>query len=704
MKNDIKEMASKLSLQEKIGMIHGNSFFTTKGIERRNIPPFVFSDGPCGCRFEYGADEWIPRGYSNDYSLYMPSNMAIAATWNEEMAYAAGKSLGCEARRRGKDMILAPGVNIMRNPLCGRNFEYMGEDPYLSSRMAVPMVTGIEENDVASCLKHFAANNQEYKRMTIDVQVDERTLQEIYFPAFKAAITKGGAKGVMGAYNKINGKHCCHNPQLDKVLRKDWGFDGIYVSDWGGVHDTIEAAYSTLDIEMGVKPEFDEMYMADPLEAAVSEGNVLQEQIDEKVEHILNVMDKLHMLDGKREKAEYDVMKLQQNMSDVADESVVLLKNELSEGEKLLPVKGDSKILLIGDNADRLHASYGGSAEIKALYEISPYLGFTIKAGGDNVEYVPGYCANVVGSAWAEIPELAQSDCTTASMQNILEPEERLFSEAVEAAREAYEKSHTVIYIGGLNHDYDLEGRDRKDMTLPYHQDKLINMLLDVCPDMIVVMISGAPVDMSAWIDRVHALVWMSYNGMCGGLSLAKNILGEVNPSGKLPFTFPKKLESTPCVKYDSLGDEERVEYKEKLDVGYRYYDKHKEDVQFCFGYGMSYTDFAIRNVEAEHIEGTKYRLHMNVKNTGTQKGKEVIQVYVHEVNPVAVRPYKELKGFCKVALSAGEEQDIVMDLEEEIFSYYNEEKGKFVCQGGEYELLIGNSCDNILETVKIVI
>ena len=394
-KEKIEELISQLTLQEKIDMIHGNGCFCTKGVERLGIPPFVTSDGPRGVRKDFENDAFKELGLSYDYVSYLPCNTALAATWNRELAYATGKLLGKEARGRGKDMILAPGINIMRTPLCGRSFEYMGEDPYLVSEMVVPVVQGIEENDVSSCVKHFAVNNQETRRLDVDVEVSERALRELYLPGFEAAVKKGKAKGVMGAYNKLRGMHCCHNDYLlIDILRKEWGFEGITVSDWGGVHDTEEALMNGIDMEMSVTNNYDSYYMANPLLELIESGAVEQKtayaKIDEKVRHILHVMNELHMLDGKRKSGTYNDYQDKAVLRQTARESVVLLKNN----NHILPLdkKKIKKLLVVGENANRQHAPGGGSAEIKALYEITPLMGLHMLLGGNTqIEYQPGY-------------------------------------------------------------------------------------------------------------------------------------------------------------------------------------------------------------------------------------------------------------------------------------------------------------------------
>ncbi|MGN0405182.1 MAG: glycoside hydrolase family 3 C-terminal domain-containing protein [Bariatricus sp.] len=665
-----QEILACLTLDEKIGMIHGAQLFQTAGVPRLGIPPLKMSDGPMGVRQEFEPDHWIAKGYTDDYVTYLPSNSALAATWNRQLAYELGSVLGEEARGRGKDVILAPGVNIKRSPLCGRNFEYFSEDPYLTKELAVPFIQGVQSWDVAACVKHFAANNQETERLWVDVEIDETALREIYLPAFYDAVTKGGAYTIMGAYNRLYGEHCCQSEfLLNQILRKEWEYDGVVISDWGGVHDTKAAAESQLDIEMSVTDNFDEYFMADPLKKAVENGEVSEDRIDEKVLRILMLMMRLHMLEdvnaenGKtRKSGAYNTPEHQKAVLDAARESVVLLKND--SGRLPLHKNELKRVLMIGENAECIHSNGGGSAEIKALYEISPLMGMKTHLGGNvTVDYAQGYCREEKKEEsdvnWQEtsleqgggkVKEETPDDAALSAKRA------RLREEAVRLAGE-YE---TVIYVGGLNHDHDSEGNDRRDMKLPYDQDLLIQELLKVKPDMIVVMIGGSPVEMGAWIDQADTLVWGWYAGMEGGNALAEVLLGEVNPSGKLPETFYKK--HTDCSAH-ALGEfpgGDKVAYKEGKYVGYRYNDKFCIEPQFCFGYGLSYTSFAYRDLSVDNEEGT---VACYVKNTGDTDGAEVIQIYRHQNGQDEI--VQELVGFEKVFLKAGEEKLVTVKTDE---------------------------------------
>jgi len=421
--NKIEEIIKCLTLQEKIGMIHGAGLFRTEGVERLGIKPLKMADGPMGVRNEFPDGSWVPYGYSDDYVSYLPCNTALASTWNRELAYKEGYVLGNEARGRGKDIILAPGINIIRSPLCGRNFEYMSEDPYLTREMAVPYVKGVQENDVAVCVKHFAVNNQETERLNVDVVVSDRALREIYFPAFEAVVKEGDAYAIMAAYNKLWDQYCGHNPKLlQDILRDEWGFDGVVVSDWSGVHDTKEAAEAGMDIEMSVTYNFDDYFFASPMIHAVEKGIVSEEIIDDKIRNILNLMYKLNMFSEDRKKGEYNSYENRKKALEIARESIILLKNE----DNILPLKEKElkKIAVIGENADIRHSAGGGSAEIKALYEITPLLGLKMKLGGNTeVKYARGYTYN---------------------------EDER--EEMLKAAIELAKNSDAVIFVGGLKH------------------------------------------------------------------------------------------------------------------------------------------------------------------------------------------------------------------------------------------------------------
>lgn len=709
----LSNLCKSMTLVEKTDMLHGNELFRTKGIERLGIPPMTFSDGPMGVRTDYEASKWFPIDNNIGKASYLPSNTALAATFNRELSRKAGESLGKEARGRGKDMILAPGINIQRTPLCGRNFEYMGEDPFLTREMTVPLIQGIESNDVSCCVKHFALNNQETERLSVNVEADERTLQEIYLPAFKAAIKEAHAKSIMGAYNKFRGQHCCHNDYLlNQILRKEWGFEGVVVSDWGGVHDTIEASENGLDIEMSVTDNFDDYYFAKPLLRAVEEGKVKEEQINEKVMRVLRLMNSLHMLDGERKSGQYNDYHDYETYLQIARESVVLLKNE----NQTLPLtrKAGMRILVVGDNADKLQSSGGGSAEIKALYELTPLMGITMLAGGNvKVTYERGYNSFTSGNIWDDEHKQKEENWQATSLEDITSGsksadglnarQKQLNQRSAERAVEAAKTADLVIFVGGLSHEQDTEGKDRTDMILPYGQDELIHQLLDVNQNTIVVMMSGSPIDMGSWIDRAPTVVQTWYAGMEGGRALAQVLFGDYNPSGRLPETFPISIEDVPAHKLGEYPGTETVHYKEGVFVGYRYYESKKVPVRFPFGYGLSYTKFHYDKLTLENVfaeDWMQSTVKVQIENTGDYDGTETVQVYVHANDSTIERPVKELRGFEKVQLKKGEKKEVDIVLHADAFTYFDTQMNAFCAEKGTYTIILGqNAHDEIMST-----
>ncbi len=740
--DEVRWLLKQLTLEEKISMIHGSGFFRTAQVERLGIPALKMSDGPMGVRQEMPDDSTVPLGYSDDFVSYNPSNSALAATWNPDRAYDCGKALGEEARGRGKDVILAPGINIKRDPLCGRNFEYMGEDPHLIESLAVPFIRGVQECDVAACVKHFAANGQETDRFQVDTLVDERTLQEIYYPGFRAAVQQGGSYSLMNAYNRLNGVHCSENRELlDRVLREEWGYDGTVISDWGSVHTTGEAANASLDVEMNISADFKNYYFSEPLLRAVRQGEVAEEEIDKKVKNILRMMFYLKMIGNRaeeRQAGEYNTARHQFAAREAAREAIVLLKNEdhilpfskerlamsrealrgNAEGAALsgLPqTPGKRTLAVIGRNGEQCHAGGGGSAEIKALYEISPLMGLKKALGGNvDVVYAPGYYIpgdrSVNEIDWAA-PSLERQvmdgdfpgEKRDELRREILERREILRAEACALAAEADE----VVFVGGLNHDYDQEGRDRKHMKLPYGQDELIEALLDVKPDMIVVLVAGSPVELP-WLNRAKALLWCYYSGMETGSALADILLGRVNPSAKLPETFPAAYGDCVTAKNGQFGREGSVEYREGIFVGYRYYEREKVKPAFPFGFGLSYTEFALGNPdikvgicaseekpEGRNIYDTAVTVSLDVTNTGSMAGAEVVQCYVADCQCRVERPLKELGAYRKVFLRPGETRRIDLELSCRAFAFYDVSQRAFVIEAGRFVLHVGNSSDH---------
>ncbi len=682
MQDYAEKLLHELTLEEKIGMIHGAQLFQTAGAARLGIPPLIMSDGPMGVRQEFLPSQWKPVGYSDDYVTYLPCNSAVASTWNRKIAYEVGSVLGEEARGRGKDVILGPGINIKRSPLCGRNFEYFSEDPYLTGELAAAYIQGVQIWDVAACVKHFAANNQETERLWVDVEIDEEALREIYFPAFYDAVKKGGVHAVMGAYNKVYGEHCCQSEfLLNQVLRQEWGFEGVIISDWGGVHDTEKAADSQLDIEMSVTDDFDDYCMARPLLEKIKAGEIREEVIDRKVKRILILMQKLHMLHDsesehkadaascvKRKSGAYNTKEHRQKALEAARESIVLLKND----KQILPLKPEKqkRILLIGENAQQLHANGGGSAEIRALYEISPLMGLKSHLGGNaTVTFAQGYCSREENAGeqqetnWQEkslengggARQKEEAADTRHPNMALERKRKKLLEEAVRLAAD-YD---TVIYIGGLDHTFDCEGNDRADMKLPYGQDLLIRKLLEVRKDLIIVMLAGSPVEMGSWIGQADTVVWSWYAGMEGGNALADVLLGNVNPSGKLPETFYKTHRDCSAHAVGEFASTKRVSYREGSYVGYRYNDKYGAEPEFCFGHGLSYTSFVYTDAR---LDPEKKQIYCTVENTGTCDGSEVIQVYIRKKDS---KFFQELKGFEKCFVKAGQKVTAAVTLAE---------------------------------------
>ncbi len=677
------ELVEKLTLEEKLGMIHGAQLFSTKGVERLGIPPLVMSDGPMGVRQEFEPDCWRAVGNTDDMVTYLPCNSALASTWNRALSFAVGSVLGEEARGRGKDVILAPGINIKRSPLCGRNFEYFSEDPYLTGELAASYIQGVQIHDVAACVKHFAANNQETERLTMDVDVSERALRELYLPAFYQCVTKGNSLSIMGAYNRLYKEHCCQSKYLlGEILRKEWGYDGVVISDWGGVHNTMLAAESQLDIEMSVTNNFQEYFMAEPLKEKIDQGVLSEAFVDEKVVHILMLMQRLHMIEsegGKRKSGAYNTPEHRQTALQAARESVVLLKNE----DACLPLCHEQikRILLVGENAKRIHSNGGGSAEIQALYEISPLMGIHMLLGGNvTVDFVQGYESMEKGAQeecnWQERSLEHGGGFVYTGKEDTKEAQRReeLRNKAVEQVLEG--NYDAVIFVGGLNHEYDSEGRDRSDMKLPYEQDILIHELLKVKQDLVVVMIGGSPVEMGEWIGEARAVVWSWYAGMEGGYALAEVLFGKVNPSGRLPETFYKTHMDCSAHCVGQFGGTDTVNYREGIFVGYRYNETFGVEPQFCFGHGLSYTEFFYEGAECKRESKSLENdggilVSCQITNSGNRAGAEVIQIYqiteceegkiwpATEEELESLVPVKELIGFKKVYLESGETKKV---------------------------------------------
>ncbi|MBR1471811.1 MAG: glycoside hydrolase family 3 C-terminal domain-containing protein [Lachnospiraceae bacterium] len=727
----IEALLKELTLEEKARLVHASEYFRSGDVPRLGIPKITMSDGPMGVRNDFYPADWHPVGTTADAVSYLPCNSAIAATWNKELARTSGSVLGREARGRGKDMILAPGINIKRNPLCGRNFEYMSEDPCLIAEMVVPLIEGIQENDVSACVKHFACNAQEWERLWVNVELDERTLREIYLPGFEAAVRRAKTYGLMGSYNLVRGEHGSQSRfLLTKILREEWGYDGLVVSDWGAVHDTRAAAESGLDIEMGVTPDFDDYFLGRPLIEAVRKGEIAEAEVDKKVRHILRFMLRVRLIEivqkeqkngkGKmvavpvadRDPGYYNGDIMHRYAKETAREAVILLKNE----KHRLPVRPSQtrKLLVIGENANHLHANGGGSGEIKALYEVTPLMGLAREYGGNTeVKYVPGYYVPArlaTDASW-------QEDSTAELMTDTKRRDGRKYDAREKALIKKYrdeavalaKEYDDVVIVGGLNHDYDVEGMDRKDLSLPYGQDELIKAVLAVNPRAVVVMMAGSPVDMRAWKDDAQAILWMAYNGMEGGTALAEVISGTVNPSGKLPESLPAEFAQTPaavCGDYPGRklrAAEKKVmnahltqTFKEGVFVGYRYYEKFGVPLQFPFGHGLSYTEYKYSGLKVSKAPGALFEVQVKVKNTGHVSGKEAVQLYVGEKTVSEENPVKELKAFDKVELQPGEEKTLSFTLTERDFSHYCNEENCWKRMKGRMVIYVGASSADV--------
>ena len=697
----IEDALGRMTLEEKIDMLHAQSKFSSAGVPRLGIPEIWTTDGPHGIRPEVLWDEWDQAGWTNDSCVAFPALTCLAATWNEEMSALYGKSIGEEARYRNKSVLLGPGVNIYRTPLNGRNFEYMGEDPYLAARMVVPYVQGVQSNGVATCVKHYALNNHEVNRHTTNVIVDDRALYEIYLPAFKAAVQEGGTWAIMGSYNLYRDQHCCHNEYLlEDILRGEWGYDGVVISDWGGTHDTDQAIRNGLDLEFGswtdglkagTKNAYDNYYLAYPYLEKIRNGEIGTEELDAKVRRILRlayrtVMDRNRPLGSLCSDAHYEAARK------IGGEGIVLLKNE----EDLLPMKVEAgmKILVVGENAIKMMTVGGGSSSLKVQREISPLEGIAERFGDvAEVVYERGYVGDVTGE---------YNGVTTG--QNLKESRtaEELIADAVAAAEDA----DYVIFVGGLNksNHQDCENTDRAGLGLPYGQDAVIEALAAATDRLIVVNISGNAVAMP-WAREVPSILQGWYIGSEAGHAIADVLSGDVNPSGKLPFTFPAKLEDVPAHslgEYTGVSRQDTVDirYNDGIYVGYRWADLQKKTKPlFAFGHGLSYTEFEygkpVLDSEEMNQDGT-VTVSVEVSNVGEREGQEVVQLYVGDRKSSLPRPLKELKGFSKISLAPGESRVVDFTVDRDDLSFFDPEKHEWVAEPGVFDIYIGAASDDI--------
>ena len=699
----IDDALSRMTLDEKIAVIHAQSKFSSPGVKRLGFPDFWTDDGPHGVRPDVLWDEWEQAGQTNDSCVAFPALTCLAATWNPQMARLYGESLGEEALYRGKGMILGPGVNIYRTPLGGRNFEYMGEDPWLASRMVVPYIQGLQSKGVAACVKHYALNNDEEYRHQVNVVISDRALHEIYLPAFRAAVTEAGTWGIMGAYNLYKNQHNCHNDiLLNQILKRDWKYDGVVVSDWGGCHNTEEAIKNGLDLEfgswtdgltMGATNAYDNYFMALPYKRLIQEGKYTTKELDEKVRRILRLFYRTTM---KREKpfgflcseSHYDAA------LKIAQEGIVLLKNE----RNVLPLdlSKSKRILVVGENAIKMMTVGGGSSSLKVQREILPLDGLAAQCAkfGVQCDYARGYVGDTVQSYNGVT--VGRSIAETRSSEELL-------AEAVEKAKGA----DYVIVFGGLNKSnyQDCEGHDRQQYGLPYAQDQLLEALAKVNKNLVYVNISGNGVAMP-WVKSVPAILQGWFIGSEAGEALASVLVGDANPSGKLPFTWYQRLDDCGAHALNAFPgvwrDDYKIideEYKEGIYVGYRWTDKQKIRPLFAFGHGLSYTTFKLGKLMADKQQlsaGGQISFTVNVTNTGSRAGSETVQLYISDKQCSVDRPVKELKAFQKVFLQPGESRDVTLTIGCDALSFYNEAKGEWTAEPGAFEALVGTASDNL--------
>ena len=695
----VEDALSRMTLEEKVKILHAQSKFSSAGVPRLGIPDLWTTDGPHGIRPEVLWDKWRQAGWTNDSCVAFPALTCLAATWSEEMSALYGKSIGEEARYREKDVLLGPGVNIYRTPLNGRNFEYMGEDPYLASRMVVPYIQEVQKNGVAVCVKHFALNNQESLRHQYDAIIDDRTLNEIYLPAFKAAVQEGGAWSIMGAYNLYKGQHLCHNQYiLNDILKKDWGFDGAVISDWGGCHDTDQAITNGLDLEfgtwtdgltMGATNGYDAYYLADPYLERLRDGRASEEVLNEKARRVLRLNFRTAMRKDKPNGSlcspeHYDAARR------IADEGIVLLKNN----DNVLPIsrKAGSRILVVGENAVKMMTVGGGSSSLKVQREVLPLDGIRAAAGeGVTVEFERGYVGDISGSYNGVVTGQDLSESRSA---------EELIEDACLKAKDA----DAVIFIGGLNKSshQDCEDSDRFGLGLPYGQDAVIEALAKVNPRLAVVIVSGNAVAMP-WVDNVNAIVEAWYCGSQSGTALADIIFGDVNPSGKLPVTFPVRLEDNGAHAlgaYDPASTE--AHYSEGIFVGYRWAQKKDIKPLFAFGHGLSYTTFSYSEAEISRTtmsENGKVTVSVNVTNTGDREGKEIVQLYIGDDECSVERPVMELKAFRKVSIKPGETVKVSFPVNADMLKFYDNDG--WTLEKGSFTAYVGAASDDIRTSVK---
>ena len=690
----IDSIISEMTLDEKVGMLHGTGMFVSGGVERLGIPEFHYTDGSNGVREELERHSWNPLNLGNDSATFFPTGSALGATWNRELAYQYGEALGLETRARGKDMILGPAVNIMRTPIGGRTFEYFTEDPYLNAEISVGYVRGVQNQDVAVCVKHFAANNQESERNRVSIEMNERTLREIYLPAYKATVEDADAMGMMGAYNKFRGEYLCQNDYLNnQMLKGEWGFKGMIVSDWGATHNTVTAALGGLDVEMGTwtrNQNYDQNFMGLPLRDSVLAGIIPMDVINDKVHRILRVTYNLNKMEEGRQKGEFVSGRIQKIARDVASESIVLLKNE----KTLLPlsISNLKSIAVIGFNATRKQAKGGFTAGVKTKYEITPLEGLKNKIGNlVQINYAMGY----------EQKFEQENNWRTPAINT---PNDSLIAQAVEAAR----NSDVAIIFAGNTREIETETLDRETLTLPFGQDELIKAVAAVNPNTVVVIIAGAPVNLNTTNEVAPSILYGWFNGSEGGNALADVLFGDVNPSGKLPFTIPVNLNDVGVHALNAYpGENQVMEYKEGILVGYRWFDTKNIAPAFPFGFGLSYTTFEFTDLKSDknvYQTGDQIQLSLSIENTGTIEGKEVVQCYMHDEASSVMRPAKELKAFEKVDLKPGEKKRVTLTIDVEDLAFFDENSNNWKIEPGNFTFMVGSSSRNTPQqtTIKV--
>lgn len=693
----VENALSLMTLEEKVAMCHAQSKFSSPGVPRLGIPEVWMTDGPHGIREEVFWDEWDGAKWTNDSCTAFPALTCLAATFNPDMALLYGKSIGEEARYRNKNILLGPGVNIYRTPMNGRNFEYMGEDPLLASKMVVPYINGVQENGVAACVKHFALNNQENERMSVDVEVSDRALHEIYLPAFKAAVTDAKAWSIMGAYNKFRGQHCCHNDiLLNQILKKDWRFDGVVISDWGGTHNTEQSVHNGLDLEMGTWTDglttkgtspYSAYYLANPYLEGLRNGQYTEKELNDKVSRLLRLIFKTTM-SAYRPFGKFVSPEHSNAARKIAEEGIVLLKNE----NKLLPIPANKykKIAIIGENATKSLVIGGGSSSLKVAYEVSPLTALKNKYSESEVIYSKGYSSDL----------------------HLNKPEDKHKADSLMQSAIALAKTaDIVIFVGGLNKNYyqDSEGDDRQSFDLPYEQNQLIENILGANKNLAVVLCSGNAVAMP-WLKKVPAIVQAWYLGSESGNAVASVISGEVNPSGKLPFSFPVKLDDNAAISFGKIsypGIDKKQIYKEDILVGYRWFETKKIKPQFPFGFGLSYTTFEYGKIQSDKKKYEKddtINLSFSLKNTGKISGAQVCQIYTALPKSGIARAAKELKAFKKVYLNAGESASVQLQIKVSDLAYYNESLKEWIIEPGEYILMNSSSSAETINSTTISI